>query len=71
MIIIDPTAMLTLYNEYLNILHVKNKYKENSTYILQQSEVNTNINSNSTGYIKKSKHDNSVTGIFVLFFGTF
>ena len=71
MIIIDPTAMLTLYNEYLNILHVKNKYKENSTYILQQSEVNTNINSNSTGYIKKSKHDHSVTGIFVLFFGTF
>ena len=34
MIIIDPTAMLTLYNEYLNILHVRNKYKENSTYIL-------------------------------------
>ena len=34
MIIIDPTTMLTLYNEHLNILHVKNKCKENSTYIL-------------------------------------
>ena len=34
MIIIDPTTMLALYNEHLNILHLKNKCIENSTYIV-------------------------------------
>ena len=33
MTIIDTAALLSMHNENQNVSHVKNKYKENSTYI--------------------------------------